>query len=92
MVMQYSLSQYFDDVGGDTFMSTVPALNNFASDYTYQAPFIEDHWYTVTLIITIKNSEKNGLLLDQQPIQVFFDFSLTVKAAPHECVIRTGQP
>ena len=22
---------------------------------------------------------------------VFFDFSLTVKAAPHECVIRTGQ-
>ena len=25
-------------------------------------------------------------------IFVFFDFSLTVKAAPHECVIRTGQP
>ena len=25
-------------------------------------------------------------------IQIFFDFSLTVKAAPHECVIRTGQP
>ena len=23
---------------------------------------------------------------------VCFDFSLTVKAAPHECVIRTGQP
>ena len=23
---------------------------------------------------------------------VFFDFSLTVKAVPHECVIRTGQP
>ena len=23
---------------------------------------------------------------------VFFDFSLTVKATPHECVIRTGQP
>ena len=22
---------------------------------------------------------------------IFFDFSLTVKAAPHECVIRTGQ-
>ena len=72
MVMQYSLSQYFDDVGGDTFMSTVPALNNFASDYTYQAPFIEDHRYTVTLTITIKKSEKNGLLLDQQPIQVLF--------------------
>ena len=25
-------------------------------------------------------------------LTVFFDFSLTVKAAPHECVIRTGQP
>ena len=23
---------------------------------------------------------------------IFFDFSLTVKAEPHECVIRTGQP
>ena len=23
---------------------------------------------------------------------VFFDFWLTVKAAPHECIIRTGQP
>ena len=23
---------------------------------------------------------------------IFFDFSLTVKAAPHECIIRTGQP
>ena len=23
---------------------------------------------------------------------IFFDFSLSVKAAPHECVIRTGQP
>ena len=23
---------------------------------------------------------------------IFFDFSLTVKAAPRECVIRTGQP
>ena len=28
----------------------------------------------------------------QQIWQVFLDFSLTVKAAPHECVIRTGQP
>ena len=25
-------------------------------------------------------------------VQILFDFSLTVKAAPHECVIRTGQP
>ena len=25
-------------------------------------------------------------------IRVLYDFSLTIKAAPHECVIRTGQP
>ena len=25
-------------------------------------------------------------------IYVLLDFSLTVKAAPHECVIRTSQP
>ena len=24
--------------------------------------------------------------------KVFFDFSLTLKAAPHERVVRTGQP
>ena len=28
----------------------------------------------------------------QSDMTIFFDFSLTVKAAPHECVIRTGQP
>ena len=26
------------------------------------------------------------------PLRVFFDFSLTVKAATHECVIKIGQP
>ena len=25
-------------------------------------------------------------------IKLLLDFSLTVKAAPHECVIRTSQP
>ena len=34
---------------------------------------------------TLKHDEENE-------DGVFFDFSLTVKAAPHECVIRTGQP
>ena len=37
-----------------------------------------------------KNFE--DLLLRIQNNLVFFDFSLTVKAAPHECEIRTGQP
>ena len=36
-----------------------------------------------------------GITNHVDPVQtahsvVFFDFSLTVKAAPHECVIRTG--
>ena len=38
-------------------------------------------------------SFKNGGTTIQMGIlHVFFDFSLTVKAAPHECEIRTGQP
>ena len=28
----------------------------------------------------------------QEPLHVLLDFSITVKAAPHECVIRAGQP
>ena len=32
------------------------------------------------------------LMLSIDNASLFFDFSLTVKAAPHECVIRTGQP
>ena len=24
--------------------------------------------------------------------EVLYDFLITVKAAPHECVVRTGQP
>ena len=35
-----------------------------------------------------QNYAKRGL----EECSVFVDFSLTVKAAPHECVIRTGQP
>ena len=27
-----------------------------------------------------------------QNMQVLYDFLVTVKVAPHECVIRTGQP
>ena len=28
----------------------------------------------------------------RRTLSILSDFSLTVKAAPHECVIRTGQP
>ena len=29
--------------------------------------------------------------MDMMNADIFFDFSITVKAAPHECVIRTGK-
>ena len=32
------------------------------------------------------------VLICDASVYIFFDFSLTVKAAPYECVIRTGQP
>ena len=32
------------------------------------------------------------LTQDCHQIHVLYDFLVTVKAAPHECVIRTGQP
>ena len=41
--------------------------------------------------------EVNGVTCDSQvhkfmkPTAVLLDFVVTVKAAPHECVIRTGQ-
>ena len=37
----------------------------------------------------IRKVPKSQVLADSL---VLLDFSLTVKAAPHECVIRTGQP
>ena len=43
--------------------------------------------YSMKIHLSLTNAmRENGELV------VFFDFLLTVKAAPHECVIRTGQP
>ena len=39
-----------------------------------------------------ENGEGNSRFLVGAPSEVLLDFSLTVKAAPHECVIRTSQP
>ena len=44
----------------------------------------------INLLLVLIQSEARST--DLRYLQVFFDFSLTVKAAPHECVIRTGQP
>ena len=34
----------------------------------------------------------NNIILKDAQLYILLDFSLTVKAAPHACVIRTGQP
>ena len=41
--------------------------------------------------LLLKTQTDMADLADDDP-QVSLDFSLTVKAAPHECVIRTSQP
>ena len=41
------------------------------------------------MVVSISASPVTNLLLFNT---VLLDFSLTVKAAPHECVIRTCQP
>ena len=38
-------------------------------------------------MMLVNNTVQPDLILN-----IFFDFWLTVKAAPHECIIRTGQP
>ena len=38
------------------------------------------------------NCFSDYIILFNRQGTVFFDFSLTVKAVPHECVIKTGQP
>ena len=37
-------------------------------------------------------SSSNAISLLQSTNEVLLDFLVTVKAVPHECVIRTGQP
>ena len=58
-----------------------PHLVLFIQRYTHQIIFKSERRTLIWL------SSYKGTI-----IRVFFDFSLTVKAAPRECVIRTGQP
>ena len=47
---------------------------------------------TLYLGATHKTVKHAGDTVMYQDVQVLYDFLVTVKAAPHECVIRTGQP
>ena len=49
--------------------------------------FLNQQQESTDWLIVYGKQKKNHL-----PILVLLDFSLTVKAAPHECVIRTSQP
>ena len=40
----------------------------------------------------IRHGQLSLLSINHCLFFIFFDFSFTVKAAPRECVIRTGQP
>ena len=44
------------------------------------------------MIIVLDLNDEQYLCLMNEKRQVLLDFSLTVKAAPHECVVRTSQP
>ena len=52
---------------------------------------------TVSTACFFQTPEVNGVTCDSQvhnfmkPTYVLLDFLVTVKVAPHECVIRTGQ-
>ena len=48
--------------------------------------------YIVFHLNSIQPSNANILKKTKLYFILFFDFSLTVNAVPHECVIRTGQP
>ena len=43
---------------------------------------------SLMVLLLVLNGHCEGTCI----LSVFFDFSLTVKAAPDECVIKTGQP
>ena len=59
------------------FTSIPGNVNNFKTEKRKSCP-----------LYTGKNAYRECLLYTQ----VLYDFLVTVKAAPHECVIRTGQP
>ena len=40
----------------------------------------------------VTTNRTEGTCIYTEPTRLLLDFSLTVKAAPHECVIRTSQP
>ena len=48
-------------------------------------------WYKICMIAS-NDFEDQDLMTNILHDMLLYDFLVTVKAAPHECVIRTGQP
>ena len=69
-------------------------VSNVTCIYGTDTKLCQCYWVRVLV-----NKNSSCLLLDhsntveyQLDVFIFFDFLLTVKAAPYECVIRTGLP
>ena len=71
MVVQFGLGRFYDNVYGNPFMTTVPALSNYANDYIFPSPSHLDNVQVInTVAITIKRRDVDGLRLNGQPLQV----------------------
>ena len=47
---------------------------------------------TIVSVLKDTNHRRSGVVIMSVQVSLLLDFSLTVKAGPHECVTRTGQP
>ena len=50
------------------------------------------HTLVVSLTLVVMFPSWTGSLCISFKLTILYDFLVTVKAAPHECVIGTGQP
>ena len=86
MVIQYGLSETYDHVNGDPFMTSVPALTNYANDSIFPSPsdvYPSSNDVIYTLAITIKRSDSAGLRLNGIPLKVFLHAHYHTK-----CILR----
>ncbi|KAI8512164.1 hypothetical protein Bbelb_088030 [Branchiostoma belcheri] len=70
LVVQYSKSKTVDQARADPFMMLVPAVSQFAANYSFgTVDFADLHMYgTYHLNIVVNTSEKGGLRLDDNPL------------------------
>ena len=62
------------------------------TDHTFSINQLSLFYFRIKQICAYYSFHSLPLLVFSYIKKKIFDFSLTVKAVPHECVIRTGQP